>query len=247
MLIREEFKVAKTQETQMLEKSIWEVTQRTGTFGCFEVTIGYGGKERVDYMTVDTKDVFRCYEIKVSKSDFHSKHKHSFVGHYNYFVLTSELYDQVKEEIPKEIGVYVGSTCVKQAKHQEVSQETCEMLKNSMLRSLYRDSQKLYRSKSSDYVNRTRRQIESLKRELRDLRENYNHFYENVRVIYGGNLTRLLSGGKVTFSILTGGLINKEEAEKELTVHQKILLLDRRNLAKLLCNMQGKSYSYGKL
>ena len=52
---------------------------------------------------------------------------------------------------------------------------------------------------------------------------------------------------EVTFSILTGGLINKEEAEKELTVHQKILLLDRRNLARLLCNLQGKSYSYGKL
>jgi hypothetical protein len=26
-----------------------------GVFGCFEVTIGFHGRERVDYMTLDTK------------------------------------------------------------------------------------------------------------------------------------------------------------------------------------------------
>lgn len=71
------------------------------------MTVGWYGKERVDYITYDTKGIWRCYEIKVSKSDFHSKAKKTFVGHYNYFVLTRELYDEVKEEIPNHIGAYV--------------------------------------------------------------------------------------------------------------------------------------------
>lgn len=79
----------KTAETVALEKSIRRVTRKTGVFGCYEVTIGFCGRERVDYMTYDTKGVFRCYEIKVSKADFHSAAAKSFVGHYNYYVLTS--------------------------------------------------------------------------------------------------------------------------------------------------------------
>lgn len=90
----------KTVETVALEKAIRRATYKMGTFGCYEVTIGYGGKERVDHMTYDTKGIFRCYEVKVSKADFHSAAVKSFVGHYNYYVLTRELYDQVKEEIP---------------------------------------------------------------------------------------------------------------------------------------------------
>ena len=46
--------MAKTEETLKLEHYIWVSTQKTGTFGCFEVTIGFGGRERVDYMTVMT-------------------------------------------------------------------------------------------------------------------------------------------------------------------------------------------------
>ena len=76
----------KTAETVALEKAIRRATYKMGTFGCYEVTIGYGGKERVDYMTYDTKGIFRCYEVKVSKADFHSAAVKSFVGHYNYYV-----------------------------------------------------------------------------------------------------------------------------------------------------------------
>lgn len=57
----------KTAETVALEKAIRRATYKMGTFGCYEVTIGYGGKERVDYMTYDTKGIFRCYEVKVSR------------------------------------------------------------------------------------------------------------------------------------------------------------------------------------
>ena len=69
----------KTAETVALEKAIRRATYKMGTFGCYEVTIGYGGRERVDYMTYDTKGIFRCYEVKVSKADFHSAAVKSFV------------------------------------------------------------------------------------------------------------------------------------------------------------------------
>lgn len=48
---------------------------------------------------------WRCYELKVTKADFRSTAKLSFVGHLNYFVLPQALYEQVKEEIPAHIGV----------------------------------------------------------------------------------------------------------------------------------------------
>lgn len=50
---------------------------------------------------------FRCYELKVSKSDFYSKAKLTFEGHYNYFVIPHTLYKTVINDVPKEIGVYV--------------------------------------------------------------------------------------------------------------------------------------------
>lgn len=115
----------KTSETIALEKAIRAATQKTGVFGCFEVTIGFFGDERVDYMTYDTKGIFRCYEIKVTKADFHSNAAKSFVGHYNYYVLTTELYSQIQDEIPDHVGVYVVSDwriwVAKKAKKQDLS------------------------------------------------------------------------------------------------------------------------------
>ena len=105
--------MAKTEETLRLERSIFKATKKMGVFGCFEVTIGFFGKERVDYMTYDTKGIFRCYEIKTSLSDFHSKAKKTFCGHYNYYVLTKELYEKVWWEFDwdimfsKTVDVYI--------------------------------------------------------------------------------------------------------------------------------------------
>lgn len=50
---------------------------------------------------------WRCYELKVSKADFRSKAKLSFIGHYNYFVLPEALFEKIREEIPSHIGVMV--------------------------------------------------------------------------------------------------------------------------------------------
>ena len=48
-----------------------------------------------------------CYEIKISKTDFHSSHGHNFCGNANYYVMPQELYNEVKKEIPEDIGVIV--------------------------------------------------------------------------------------------------------------------------------------------
>lgn len=62
--------MAKSEMTKKLEREIWKATNKTGVFGCFEVTIGFNGNERVDFLTYDTKGIWRCYEIKVSKKIF---------------------------------------------------------------------------------------------------------------------------------------------------------------------------------
>lgn len=82
-------------------------------------------KERVDLLTYDTKGIWRFYELKVTKSDFYSKCKHTFLGHYNYFVMPKELYEQVKQDIPNHVGCYISSKdslcwCVKKAKKQNL-------------------------------------------------------------------------------------------------------------------------------
>ena len=55
----------------------------------------------------DNQFEWRCYELKVSKADFRSKAKLSFVGNYNYFVLPEALYHKVKEEIPSHVGAMI--------------------------------------------------------------------------------------------------------------------------------------------
>lgn len=203
--------MAKTQNTLDLERNIKIATLKMGVFGCLEVTIGFGGKERVDYMTYDTKGIFRCYEIKVSKSDFHSPHKNSFVGHYNYYVLTQELYNQVAHEIPDWVGCYVGQSCVKKPKKQDIDSKvyTCrrsvngrsteisipwtEMLKDSLIRSLYRDSEKLYLTENESFVSSMKSRISSLNKEFTQERNNYNHLWMNVRNLLGNELVRLLA------------------------------------------------------
>lgn len=116
--------------------------------------MGWFGKERVDYITYDTKGIWRCYEVKVSKSDFYSSAKKTFVGHYNYYVMPKELYEQVKGDIAPHIGVVAeGSYSIKKALKQELGAEE-KVLKDSLIRSLSREAEKLYKSDDPDYLNR---------------------------------------------------------------------------------------------
>lgn len=137
---------------------------------------------------MDSKDVFRCYEIKVTKSDFHSNHGHNFVGNYNYYVMPKELFDEVKNEISKEIGCIALINnryleCVKKPKRQELKLDL-NILKSSMIRSLYRETEKARMSCDLEIINRYKTKISRLEKdkskiykELQDLRNKlYRHF-----------------------------------------------------------------------
>lgn len=150
------------------------------------MTIGWFGKERVDYITYDTKGIWRCYEIKVSKSDFHSNAKKTFVGHYNYFVLTNELYEEVKDEIPNSIGVYVGGDLVKRAKKQALGVDE-QILKDSMIRSLYRESEKILKSEEPSIVEGLQRQINYEKRMYKEYYHKYWDLLDEIREKYGSD------------------------------------------------------------
>lgn len=138
----------KTELTKKLQDCLFKYTDKQGEFGCFEVTIGWFGKERVDYLVYSTQDIWKCFEIKISENDFHSKCNNTFIGNYNYYVMTWELYQKVKNEIPEEIGVLVKSCntleSVKKAKKQELKVDR-EVLFQSMIRSMQRDNARYYK------------------------------------------------------------------------------------------------------
>lgn len=252
--------MAKTEETLNLERNIKIATLKIGVFGCLEVTIGFGGKERVDYMTYDTKGIFRCYEIKVSKSDFHSPHKNSFVGHYNYYVLTKELYDQVADEIPDWVGCYVGQSCVKKPKKQDIDSKvyTCrktvngrstevstpwtDMLKDSFIRSLYRDSEKLYQSENQAYLSRLKADANRAERQAEQDRKRFSHLCLNVIHLFGHKVCGLLQSEDVEI-LESGELMNKEDIEKYLSVQQRICMMNKKQLALYLHSFQAQEYT----
>lgn len=46
-----------------------------------------------------------CFEVKISKNDFKSKHGHNFKGNRNYYVIPKELYHDIKDLVPNDIGI----------------------------------------------------------------------------------------------------------------------------------------------
>lgn len=68
-----------------------------------------------------------CFEIKISKSDFKSKNGHNFVGNFNYYVVPKELYPEIVELVPDDVGiiVYIGSGCLR--KKKECQRKEIEM------------------------------------------------------------------------------------------------------------------------
>lgn len=176
--------MAKTEVTKQLEDAIYKETSKQGTFGCFEVTIGWYGDERVDYMTYNTKREWRCYEIKCSKADFHSKAKKTFIGNYNYYVMTKELYEQVKDEIPRHIGVYIGRVLVKRPRKQELTVDE-QILKDSFIRSLYRDSKKFYDSNNKELIINLRSKISRLEKEKQKEANTYIRLTRKLREKFG--------------------------------------------------------------
>lgn len=181
----------KTELTLKLERDIWNTTHKLGTFGCFEVTIGWYGKERADYVTYDTNGIWRFYEIKTTKSDFHSNAKHSFYGHYNYFVMPKELYDEVKSEIPDYVGVTDGNYSLKKAKKIPLIIES-EVLKDYFLRSTQREYAKDIDSRDKSKVEKYKRMYEKELKENIQLRNQLFQLKDAIRKRYGREALRIL-------------------------------------------------------
>lgn len=153
----------KRPETRIIENILYEDLfganpSLAKEYGTTEVTIQRKGqkKELVDFMSYNIrKNIFRCYEIKISMQDFCSKAAKSWYGNYNYLVISRELYQQQsldwwKEQIPKHVGIlwvntdgkYHYKEVVKRAVFVEISQEEKELLKNNLLRTLFYKSKK---------------------------------------------------------------------------------------------------------
>ena len=140
-------------------------TRQKRIYGCEEITIGFynngHGNEVVDFMTMDSKGIIKCYELKVTLQDLKSDAKKSWYGHYNYLVVGRELYEKVSdwnEYIPNNIGIIVG-VCLeskRKAKRCDISSEIEIMLKESMIRSMFWKMQNIKMSRvwiSSDNYN----------------------------------------------------------------------------------------------
>lgn len=177
----------KTEETKRLEMAIWNATNKQGVFGCFEVTIGWFGKERVDYMTYDTKGVFRCYEVKVTKADFHSPCHNSFVGNLNYYVLPPDLYEEVKAEIPDHVGVYIvrGGNAYSVKRARRCPAQDPDKLKDSLIRSLCREVTKQIQSGDPLRVERLNRRISQLERDRNEYRRKYWDLMREIEERFG--------------------------------------------------------------
>lgn len=136
----------KTKETIELENALYAQSNQKREYGCTEVTIGFKhqglGNEIVDYISMDSKNVFRCYEIKVTLSDLKTDNKKSFYGQYNYLVVSEDLYQRHPvwdNYIPPYVGILVGTslTVRRQAKQKQITDDTIQMLTSSLLRTLY--------------------------------------------------------------------------------------------------------------
>lgn len=96
----------KTIETLDMEKTLYAYCREQGDCAVEEVTLPEN-QGIVDTLSLSSDNQFTCFELKVTKTDFHSKAKLSFIGHYNYFVLPRHLLAEVQEEVPETVGILV--------------------------------------------------------------------------------------------------------------------------------------------
>lgn len=100
----------KTKLTKNLESTLYQYCLEQGSYVVEEVSMPdkKGIVDTLSYQQLtDGQIEWRCYELKVTKADFHSKAKLSFIGNYNYFVLPQKLFEEVQDEIPTHIGILI--------------------------------------------------------------------------------------------------------------------------------------------
>lgn len=172
----------KRKETLEIEEALMRESKYERKYGCEEITIGFQnnghGDEIVDFMTMDSKGILRCYEIKITLEDLKSKAKKSWYGHYNYLVVSSELYAQVekwKEFIPEYVGIIVAYPYSthdgrflenkRKCKKLAVSPEIENMLKESIIRSMFYKYQKLKDATNTEHIKYLEKEIRKQKKE----------------------------------------------------------------------------------
>lgn len=186
--------MGKRKETIDIENALENQTREKRIYGCSEVTIGFpakgGGKEIVDFITMDSKGIIKCYEIKVTKADLASNAKKSWYGHFNYLIVTEELYEKIndwKQYLSEDVGLIVfgartrGNPFVSRisAKKRNITTEIESMLKDSMVRSMYFKMEKYKDSVSIELQKEKNKEISRLKKENDSLRERARHA-ENI-------------------------------------------------------------------
>ena len=195
-------KVAKRKETLAIEKALETNVDVIKGYGCEEITIGFVsrgmGKEIVDFMTMDYKGIIRCYEIKVTVSDLKSKAKKSWYGNYNYLVVSEGLREKIKdfkEYTREDVGIIVAEgteqqekidnndielKIIKKAKRNDIDRETKEMLKESMIRSLYYKMNKYKDAKSIKHVRVLEKKVRDEKKEKERIEKEYIEQWKKV-------------------------------------------------------------------
>lgn len=115
--------MTKSHRTYELEEIITLATARPNRIGCAEVGLDDYGI--VDYISMDLSgaQTVRCYELKISKSDFLSDNKKTFIGDFNYYVLPTELYYEVRNLVEDGIGIWL----VDKKGHIECKQQATRM------------------------------------------------------------------------------------------------------------------------
>jgi hypothetical protein len=186
--------MGKLELTKQLELSLFKNTYSRGTFRCLEVTITKHG--RVDYLTYNmNNEIWKFYEIKISKQDFYSKSKHTFLGHYNYYVFPEGLYEEVKKDIPDYIGVFEinknNISSVKRAKKQKLRTNK-QILINSFIRSLTRDAEKYIKNQDNNLYTGMKKKLSRVEKELRESRytekQNMHEVYRLQRILRENNI-----------------------------------------------------------
>lgn len=202
--------MAKRKETVMLEKALQADTRQKRLYGSEEITIGFFknglGHEVVDFMTMDTSEVFRCYEIKVTMQDLKSSAKKSFYGHYNYLVITPELWEKIVKSdmdltqygIPKHVGIITGGSreshgyvfydlhSVRKATRIDITAEQKEMLKSSIIRSLYWKMEKFRSESDGTLIKELKQELSREKRRAKEEKEERERLYWIIKGIESG-------------------------------------------------------------
>lgn len=192
-----------------IEETLRRMCQEKRIYGCEEVTIGFynngHGNEVVDFCTMDSKGILRCYEIKVTLAGLKSKAKKSWYGHYNYLCVTSDLYEKIannlSDYIPDYVGVIApsssfwsktGMAAMRDSKKQNLSPEDEIMLKESMIRSMYHKLQKCRNASDLDKMSKLQSELRQSEKERKkywnevsSLRYVMDKFERILRVYYG--------------------------------------------------------------